>query len=164
MDLCNGHGMRLPTFLDQVKYIRHFLQQIFLLENIFPVTPEQSGRGENYSRYSFVGNKDRGPNYSPVYNKYLTAGSWNQRYQERLREPTSSLYSSPLSRNRSVIIEIFSSNFFQSRLQKDQISSTKSISNFDFPFKKYKSDFTPFAPYKNVHESGEHKICVQEIH
>ena len=34
-------------------------------------------------------------------------------------------------------------------------ATVSSLSNNHFPFKKYRPDFTPFAPYKNVHESGE---------
>ena len=32
----------------------------------------------------------------------------------------------------------------------------------EFPFKKYKSDFTPYAPYKNVYDQGM-KIKIPNI-
>ena len=28
------------------------------------------------------------------------------------------------------------------------------VSNTEFPFRKYKTDFIPYAPYKGLHDSG----------
>ena len=40
---------------------------------------------------------------------------------------------------------------------RDNSAKSSSLSNSDFPFKKYRSDFTPFAPYKNIHDTGKKK-------
>ena len=82
--------------------LNHSILELFHI--LFLGTPVQSGRGENNSRFSVVGTKEKESSYSPVYNKYLTSQhSSNQRYWDRTssREPSSYLSkTSPLQRNR----------------------------------------------------------------
>ena len=81
--------------------LNHSILELFHI--LFLGTPVQSGRGENNSRFSVVGTKEKESSYSPVYNKYLTSHSSNQRYWDRtsFREPSSYLSkTSPLQRNR----------------------------------------------------------------
>ena len=49
------------------------------------------------------------------------------------------------------------------RFQKNTTGVSATLSNCEFPFKKYKSDFTPFAPYKNVHDSGSSLKNIQKF-
>ena len=53
-----------------------------------------------------------------------------------------------------ILTLIKSSSYFR----RGNAATVSSLSNNHFPFKKYRPDFTPFAPYKNVHESGENEI------
>ena len=87
--------------------LNHSILELFHI--LFLGTPVQSGRGENNSRFSVVGTKEKESSYSPVYNKYLTSHSSNQRYWDRtsFREPSSYLSkTSPLQRNRLNTSEI----------------------------------------------------------
>ena len=53
-----------------------------------------------------------------------------------------------------ILTLIKSSSYFR----RGNAATVSSLSNNHFPFKKYRPDFTPFAPYKNVHESGKDEI------
>lgn len=93
-------------------------------------TPVYSGRGDRYSSPS------PSVHYRPVYNHYLTSNTSKvDPDQWAIKESTP-----------------YDSKSLGQSYSSHQRSRSASERAKEFPFKKYKSDFTPYAPYKNVYD------------
>ena len=99
--------------------------------------------------------------YRPVFNQYLSTDYQPANYYK----PKSTLFPDREStRERTPyflqpILPKFGYN--SNRRERDFPATISSRANKAFPFRKYRSDFVPYAPYKILHDSGN-QISKQE--
>jgi len=93
--------------------------------------------------------------YKPVFNQYLTAD-----YQPAPYKPKPALFTERESTKERTpfflqpILPRFGYN--PNRRERDIPASISSHANSSFPFRKYRSDFVPYAPYKSLHDSAKY--------
>merc|ERR1711936_105547 len=109
-------------------------------------TPSCSGR-DNYGLRA-------SPQPQPVYNKYLTS--------DLTSDPTSDLQSGPGKAHNKNSTPYFLKSRLpmygtkDTRKYEDLPGAISSSSNTAFPFRKYKTNFIPYAPYKSLHDTAKY--------
>merc|ERR1712142_1174636 len=95
------------------------------------------------------------PDYKPVFNQYLTTDYQHSSYKpkptlftdrEQTKERTPFFLQPTLPR--------FGYNM--NRRERDIPARISSHANSSFPFRKYRSDFVPYAPYKSLHDAAKY--------
>ena len=135
---------------------RVWLKVIRLLM-IYVLGSSYGGRGERYSSPSL---SSESPSvYRPVFNHHLTSHSEPSIFKESRWTSHKDKYIHHLDHSKSYTRWLFwqISVLVKTVIlrARDNSAKSSSLSNSDFPFKKYRSDFTPFAPYKNIHDTGK---------
>ena len=114
---------------------------------LFPGSP-YSGR-DSYSRSTDYSSTL----YKPVFNQYLTAD-----YQPAPYKPKPALFTErePTKERTPFFLQPILPRFGYNpnRRERDIPATISSHANSSFPFRKYRSDFVPYAPYKSLHDSG----------
>ena len=59
-----------------------------------------------------------------------------------------------LALGREVLLKLGYPFYSLTRYERDQLLPVSSRSNTSFPFRKYRPDFTPYAPHKSMYDPG----------
>jgi len=107
------------------------------------------------SPYSGRDSYSRASEYKPVFNQYLTAD-----YQPSSFKPKPAFFNErePTKERTPFFLQPILPRFGYNpnRTEKDIPATISSHANLSFPFRKYRSDFVPYAPYKSLHDSAKY--------